>query len=215
MVRVLLGLTVACGCALVPATAMAGTMSADGAPLFRPNPGETNTVFVVAAGGTLTVEDRTAPITAGTGCQQQTSSIVTCASAASELEILLRDGNDSALVTGIACLCSGDAGNDTLNGADGADRLNGGPGDDRMNGSLGADLLTGGDGVDSATYATPAPLSKRNTGVTVTLDDQANDGSDQDGLPGARDNVRSDVENITGSPLGDSLTGNAAANKLD
>jgi Ca2+-binding RTX toxin-like protein len=90
----------------------------------------------------------------------------------------------------------GRAGNDTLNGAGGNDDLDGGPGADNISGGAGAN--------DAVSYAgSPA-------GVTVTLDNKANDGA-----PGEGDNVHSDVEDIYGSPFNDKLTGNGKANTID
>jgi Ca2+-binding RTX toxin-like protein len=103
----------------------------------------------------------------------------------------------------------------TLNGLGGGDRLEGRDGDDTFNESpepSGADDLRGGDGIDTVTYA------GRGTGVSVTLDDVANDGSVADDRPfgpvAPADNVRSDVENVLGSGRADSITGSPAANRL-
>jgi hypothetical protein len=50
---------------------------------------------------------------------------------------------------------------------------------------------------------------------TVTLDNVADDGNSRDGPAGARDNVKSDVENLIGGWAGgNSLTGSAANNRL-
>ena len=72
-----------------------------------------------------------------------------------------------------------------------------------LRGGPGADDLSGGDGIDTADYE----LSAR---VTVTLDDQANDGS-----PGEKDNVRTDVENVEGGGDEDTFTGSNRGNRLD
>jgi Ca2+-binding RTX toxin-like protein len=81
--------------------------------------------------------------------------------------------------------------------------LTGGPNVDILDGGPGADVLVGGGGLDRATYGNhTAP-------VTVTLDDIANDGE-----AGEADNVRSDVEDVIGSPLSDTLTGNGSASRL-
>ncbi len=98
----------------------------------------------------------------------------------------------------------GGAGDDVLTGDAGANRLIGGPGNDWLSGDTGADRLSGGPGTDRATYA-GAPAA-----VTVRLDDVANDGASGEG-----DNVRSDVENITGTAFADTLYGSGAANRLD
>jgi Ca2+-binding RTX toxin-like protein len=69
-------------------------------------------------------------------------------------------------------------------------------------------VLSGLAGSDSASYAT------RTTGVTVDIDGVADDGNSDDGLPGARDNVKSDIENLTGGEGADTLTGNEQPNNL-
>ena len=82
--------------------------------------------------------------------------------------------------------------------------LSGGAGDDSVRPGRGADDIHGGPGADSVAYI-DAP-----TGVTVTLDDQPNDGGAGEG-----DNVHSDVENAGGGPGDDHLEGTDGANRLD
>ena len=94
-------------------------------------------------------------------------------------------------------------GNNTIDGAGGADTICGGDGDDTIDGGTGADVLSGDAGTDRATYAT------RTAAVTVDLDDSADDGAAGEG-----DNVRSDVENLTGGTVADSLTGDSNANNI-
>ena len=62
--------------------------------------------------------------------------------------------------------------------------------------------MSGGEGIDLVNY-TLSP-----SGVVVTLDDVADDG------PDGHDNVRSDVEDITGTAGDDTLVGDADANQL-
>ena len=92
---------------------------------------------------------------------------------------------------------------DTLIGDAGANVLQGGSGPDTLFGGGGPDVLSGGAGRDMASYAS------RRTGVTVTLDDQPNDGS-----PGEGDNVLGSTEGVTGGAGRDSLTGNGRPNEL-
>ena len=122
----------------------------------------------------------------------------------------------------------GGAGNDTIDGGPGDDGviasgsvgLDGGPGNDIVRGGsgddtfldtdgTGADTYAGGDGYD--TFDEDAP---GNAGITVTLDDQANDG-----VAGEGDNVGADVEAVntdfSAGAGNDSLTGNAAFNTLN
>ena len=111
------------------------------------------------------------------------------------------------LLAGVAgaALVRGGPGGETLNGTSGADQLygrggndvlNGQGGNDDLDGGAGADDLRGGAGVDAATYG------GRRNGVTITLDNRANDGE-----PGEGDNVRSDVEAVYGGRGPDRITG--------
>jgi Ca2+-binding RTX toxin-like protein len=97
----------------------------------------------------------------------------------------------------------GGAGNDTLTGGSGNDSLLGGDGEDRLDGARGADLLSGGAAFDHADYG------KRPAGLSISLDDIANDGQ-----RGERDNVRSDVEGITTGKGNDRISGSAADNVI-
>jgi hypothetical protein len=132
----------------------------------------------------------------------------------------------------------GQGGNDTINGVGGNDQLLGGPGDDALNGGdgndtllgdttlnpspgqliSGNDTLVGGNGDDELKGGSGADVFEGDAGndtadfsdrfgVSVTLDDVANDGPPSDG-----DNVKSDVENVIGSPGPDNITGSSAAN---
>jgi uncharacterized repeat protein (TIGR01451 family) len=100
-------------------------------------------------------------------------------------------------------------GNDTISGGAGNDTICGGDGTDSLDGGTGADFVSGGTGTDTANYAT------RTTAVTIDLDNVADDGNSNDGPATARDNVRADIENLTGGSGADTLTGSAAANTLD
>jgi Ca2+-binding RTX toxin-like protein len=97
---------------------------------------------------------------------------------------------------------------ENLTGGTAADTLTGSSADNTLDGGKGADILGGLTGIDTVTYA------GRNTGVIVTIDGVANDGDASDGPAGARDNVLTDVENLTGGRGADSLTGSTAANSL-
>jgi Ca2+-binding RTX toxin-like protein len=95
-------------------------------------------------------------------------------------------------------------GDDKLYGEGGNDVLHGGPGDDLVDGGLGADDMHGEDGRDTASY------EGRTTRIAVAFDGKANDGQ-----RGERDNVASDVEDVLGGLLADTLTGDARDNALD
>ena len=106
----------------------------------------------------------------------------------------------------------GGSGEDWLVGEEGRDYLHGGDGDDRFTEGPRADDVQGGYGKDTVEYLD-------HNGVNVTLDNAANDGTPPALIPwprpGEGDNVRSNVENIVGSPGNDSLTGSDKVNHID
>ncbi|MET8151306.1 calcium-binding protein [Actinoplanes sp. NPDC049668] len=122
-----------------------------------------------------------------------------------------RAGNDRLYGNEHADKLYGGDGNDALEGGLGNDLLSGGAGDDRLegdvdpedsHGSYGADVLLGGSGRDTVDYYRAQ--------ATVDLDGAKGD----DGAPGERDTVGTDVENITGGDGDNVFTGNGAANRL-
>lgn len=98
---------------------------------------------------------------------------------------------------------TGGNGSDTITGSAAANTLHGGAGNDVLDGGLGSDALFGDTGVDTADY------HLRTAAVTASLDNLANDG-----VAGEADNIRTDVENLTGGTGSDRLTGSSAANRL-
>jgi hemolysin type calcium-binding protein len=92
--------------------------------------------------------------------------------------------------------------NDYLSGLDGDDDISGGEGDDSMLGGAGADVFTGGGGFDGVGYDTGAPLR-------LTIGDGANDGAAGEG-----DDIRADVEGVSGGGGDDLIVGDDAANSL-
>ncbi len=99
------------------------------------------------------------------------------------------------------------SGNDVLNGAAGNDTLYGQAGNDVLSGGVGNDVLNGGGGVDTASYAGSA------TGVTLSL--AVAGPQDLDGAgAGTESDTLVSIENLIGSALNDSLTGDGNANVL-
>jgi Ca2+-binding RTX toxin-like protein len=103
------------------------------------------------------------------------------------------DGNDELY---------GLAANDLLYGQQGNDRLYGGDGDDLLVGGAGADVLTGGSGRDEAAYHTGT------VAIDVNLTLGTSHGGDAEG------DLFGSVENIIGTPLGDTIVGDNADNWL-
>jgi Ca2+-binding RTX toxin-like protein len=100
----------------------------------------------------------------------------------------------------------GGKGNDTLNGDAGKDKLSGSAGNDTLVGGTGNDTFIGGTGTDTVSYSY---ITSKTKPVIASIDGAANDG-----VSGERDNIRTDVENITGSSSNDTLTGSSAKNVL-
>ena len=92
---------------------------------------------------------------------------------------------------------------DVLGGDDGGNQLDGGDGDDILDGGVGADWLYGAAGVDTVSY------NGSDKAVTVHLWKGTGEGGHAEG------DVIVDVENVVGSGYGDTLGGDAGANRLD
>jgi Ca2+-binding RTX toxin-like protein len=91
---------------------------------------------------------------------------------------------------------------DILKGTSSANTLTGGSGNDTLIGGNGADALIGGDDTDTADYSTAS------TGVEADLATPANNSGDAAG------DTYATVENLLGSPQGDTLTGDGGVNTL-
>ena len=127
--------------------------------------------------------------------------------------ILGSELNDTAVGGAGADVINGYGGADDIDGESGDDEIVGGSGDDTLKGGSGRDLLTPGTGKDQVNGGTGFDgvlYSERTNRVVVTLDDAANDGE-----AGENDNVKADVEDVTGGRGDDELTGNAQGNVLD
>lgn len=133
------------------------------------------------------VRDALRPITTSFPCTNLAANEISCpANFAQRLDVSLQDGDDTAH-------------NATLRSA----VLRGGPGQDVLSGAGGADVFVGGLGRDTVTY------QARTAAVSVRLD-----GIALDGQPGEQDDVRPDVEDVTGGRGDDQLVGSAVANRL-
>jgi Ca2+-binding RTX toxin-like protein len=111
-------------------------------------------------------------------------------------------GGDAASV-----LLGGD-GNDNITGGAGDETLEGGDHDDVLDGGFGTDAIDGQAGSDTASYAS------RGEAVTVDLGNPgADDGSANDGAPGARDSILN-VERVVGGSAGDDIDGSTVSTAL-
>ena len=100
---------------------------------------------------------------------------------------------------------SGSATANVLTGGDGGDTLSGLNGNDMIEPGAGSgDIVNGGGGFDYASYRFQTCPFCGSPGVTVTIDNIANDGAS---FSGENDNVKTDVEGLLGGSGSDNLTG--------
>lgn len=149
-------------------------------------------------------------------------------------KVIGANGPDHFTGNGFANVFLGDDAGDLLEGAGGADDLDGGFGTDELHGGEGPDRLKGGgdtdvvsgeggddllDG-DGFSRGYPDVISGGTGGDTVTYAERQNpvtvdfDGVADDGEANEQDKVEADVEHAIGGKAGDTLTGNAKANRL-
>lgn len=107
-------------------------------------------------------------------------------------------------------ILQGGGGDDNLNGGPGADELSGEDGNDNLQGgdygsNLNADFFSGGSGTDTADYSAYGSGMP----IVVTFNGRADDGTG-----GERDNVKNDIENLTGGGGDDTLNGTSGRNVL-
>jgi Ca2+-binding RTX toxin-like protein len=120
-------------------------------------------------------------------------------------------GNDQLEAGPTASGLSGEGGDDTLvgspehdslHGGDGNDELLAGEGNDYLTGAGGADVLSGGPGLDEVAYGGIEPLH-------LSIGDGPGDGAAGEG-----DDIREDIEGLTGGSGPDVLIGDEDANRL-
>jgi Ca2+-binding RTX toxin-like protein len=131
-------------------------------------------------------------------------------------------GSDRLILGGGNDFGDGGDGADVIDAGAGADHLRGGGGDDTLHAGLhpdepdgSPDRVEGGAGVDTydigffdpSCAVAPGPHCIPTKGAAVTLDDVANDN-------GEGDDIRTDVETLRGSGLGDFLIGSGAGNAI-
>jgi Ca2+-binding RTX toxin-like protein len=132
---------------------------------------------------------------------------------------------DNDTVSGFSDTMFGDAGNDLINGLTGNDSITGGAGDDTMDGGVGNDVfimgtadvaggdndvIIGGDGIDTADYSAGGQAINANlSGTTDTVNPNGG------GFGNSNTDTLVGVENIIGSALADSITGDNQSNLLD
>ncbi len=210
--------------ASLPGVAAASSVSAIGSTtVLAAAPGEVNDLTVTVAAGHMVITDPTNLIGTGSGCTLTDGTTVGAADHTVwcglnfYLQVDLGDMNDTLTIgkgglfdvavyggPGADVITyTGDRGTNVFDGGPDNDRITGGSGVDHLFGGNGSDTLIGGGGRDQANYGTsPA-------GVTVNL----TSGRATDGF-GTTDSLQS-IEDISGTPYNDRLTGTAAVNRID
>lgn len=112
------------------------------------------------------------------------------------------DGIENVIGTAAADSITGDDSNNTLVGGAGNDVLSGGGGDDLLIGDAGADTMLGGSGTDTISYVTSR------AGVLIDLATGVALGGD------AKGDTFSDIENVIGTNVNDTLIGDGGDNDL-
>jgi hypothetical protein len=199
----LLGLAPAAGAATISSSGGVITYSGDGAAdkiVVNTEPADYH--FVPDAGNDAT-------LTPGGGCSDDGASGVTCPSAVvSSVVIETGDGSDQVSVAEPSppdpFVMRMGAGVDAVYAGAERDEIDGGADEDLIDPGGGADEIDGGDSSDLVDYAS------RSGSVTVTFDDQPNDGEAGEG-----DNVHSNVEGAVGGAGSDVLIGDAGGNLLE
>jgi Ca2+-binding RTX toxin-like protein len=136
------------------------------------------------------------------------------------------DGRDSLYGDNEDDVVSGGDGNDYISAGAGADTLSGGDDNDTLYPGIGPDVVDGGNGNDNVYPIDAPPDGKdvvsggagtdsisyypRTSPLSLSLDGVANDG-----LSGENDNIKPDIENVTGGQGADTITGSDANNQLE
>jgi hypothetical protein len=174
---------------VLPAAAQAGVVeeASDGTLTYRAGNGETNSLIVTDAGGSVAIQDQQGGVTTRTPLCAQVSSVkVQCALGVRFSVAQLGDRNDSASMR------------TTLRSA----MIDGGAGDDTFFAGMAPGASTveyrGGQNIDHINYASSS------AGVVMLQDEQFNDGRPS---MGDRDNVRRDIEQFNGSRFDDRFEG--------
>jgi Ca2+-binding RTX toxin-like protein len=210
------GLASGCG----PTGGTVRVAEGESAVVFTARAGKANVVVVTQSAGDVLVKDSGDTLIPEAPCTAVDASTVRCPNP-DFINIELGDGNDTGTNdTAIPSSIEAGSGKDVANGGGVDDFLVGDGGSDVLNGRGGNDTLSessngtvadlvdedtfiGGPGTDHMTYGGSA-------GVVVDLDGIADDGRARE-----KDNVRADVEHLTGTFGADRLTGNGSPNTLD
>jgi hypothetical protein len=130
-----------------------------------------------------------------------------------DTEIDLGDGDDDVKTDEGSDVLRGGDGDDTFegggtgSGSDELDTYEGGEGDDTFDlRRADSDDVSGGPDQDTATLVSRSGSG----GVTITIDDLANDGTSNEG-----DNIRTDVEKVIGTNRNDTLNGSSGPDILE
>ena len=176
--------------------------------------GEANETTISRVASRFVIADPGATISAEAPCTSIGPNEAACsASGVRFIRVLTHDSDDVIVATDVgetAIYARGGAGDDTIGSGIGDDLLSGGPGDDTLAAGAGGDFLDRGQGADilrGGPETDFADYSRRTNALRIDLDGRADDGE-----PGERDNVHTDVEGVVGGAGDDLFVGNGKHN---
>lgn len=166
-----------------------------------------NRVQITPRGSVYSVLDTSGNLAAQYPCVATDAHLVECPAAGITQYVFdLRGGNDQLLnSSALRGIAYGRAGADYLIGGTGGEAFFGGDDNDRLVGRGGNDRFYGEKGIDWVSY------SERTTPVAIRMDNLTGD----DGAPGEKDVIWSDVENAEGGKAADLIVGNNLSNWLN
>ena len=209
--RSLIAAAALAACLVLPAQASATSVTVGSGKLtVAGGPGEVNDVLLHQEGGEggasavyVRESGAGAVLTVGTGCQSVAANEVRC-NGVNAITVNGGEGDDKVVnETWKPATLDGGRGDDVLYGGAGVDSIDGHDGADTLSGGFGGDDLHGGAQEDTVVYGYAWYR------VTADIDDVADDGGFAES-----DNVRTDVENLTGGRGADRLTGDKDSNAI-
>jgi Ca2+-binding RTX toxin-like protein len=123
------------------------------------------------------------------------------------------DQGDTITGSATSNVLRGMGGADTLQGGAGADSVYGGAGDDVLSGGLGSDILDGGANVDTVSYHLDGSDRSGRSAQGFIIDLSAGTTKAVADTTVVEDTL-TNIENVIGSDLGDTITGSSVANIL-
>ncbi len=220
--RSLIGLLLAlAGLLLVPVAASAAPSSAvvDSDGILDVN-GDNfpHTINISYSAGAYLISD-SAGVTAGGGCVQTNSKLVTCTGGGGQVAVGTGSGADQITIASVSPTAGSSSsfltatgifsggGKDTIGGSPLKDEIISGEGNDRIDGGLGPDLIDGKQGFDTLTYASRPASQAVFVQFQSDPDNPSSTSFHPSGSNGGAEGDSPYVENVIGTPGNDTMIG--------